>query len=164
MYVCVHVCPCICLHLLFVPYVVGCVWQPQINKYDDDDDDDDACLFVTSRNCMLASCVCPFVCLSVPAPIWSSANFSQHVARALVIISAVCLARKEKLQYFILVPASVRGIATLQCSSSARHLQSPRRSGPIAIAALFSLLLTLGNYMYTPKGIKNNNNRHQFNS
>jgi len=33
------VCPCICLHLFFVPYVVGCIWQPQINEYDDDDDD-----------------------------------------------------------------------------------------------------------------------------
>jgi len=31
-------------------------------------------------------------------------------------------------------------------------LRVPGRSGPIAIAALFSLLLTLGNY--TPKGIK----------
>jgi len=51
---------------------------------------------------------------------------------------------------FALVPASVCGIATLQCSSSTRHLRSPGRSGPIAIPALF---LTLWNY--TPKGIKN---------
>jgi len=36
---------------------------------------------------------------------------------------------------------------------SRRHLRSPGRSGPIAIAALFLLLLTFGNY--TPKDIKN---------
>jgi len=41
MYFSLHVlcvCPYICLHLFFVPYVVGCVWQPLINEYDDDDD------------------------------------------------------------------------------------------------------------------------------
>jgi len=46
---------------------------------------------------------------------------------------------------FILVPASVSGIATIQCSS-VRHLGVPGRSGPIAMPALFLLLLTLGNY------------------
>jgi len=35
---------CVYVHVyayiyFFVPYVVGCVWQPQINEYDDDDDD-----------------------------------------------------------------------------------------------------------------------------
>jgi len=65
-------------------------------------------------------------------------------------ISSVCVWRGKR--NFILVPASVCGIATTQCSSSARHLHVPGRSGPIAIAALFLLLLTLGNY--TPKGIK----------
>jgi len=51
----------------------------------------------------------------------------------------------------ILVPASVCGIATIQCSFSARHLRSPERSGPIATLALLLLHLTLGNY--TLKGI-----------
>jgi len=42
------------------------------------------------------------------------------------------------------------GIAMLKCSS-VRHLQSPRRSDPKVIPALFWLLLTLVNY--TPKDI-----------
>jgi len=41
---------------------------------------------------------------------------------------------------FILVPVSIGGIATIQCSFSARHLRSPGRCGPIAIQALFLLL------------------------
>jgi len=63
--------------------------------------------------------------------------------------SAVCLEKKEN---FILVQASVCGIATIQCSFSARNLRVPKRSWPIAIAALFLLLLILGNC--TPKGVK----------
>jgi len=58
---------------------------------------------------------------------------------------------RRRRKNFILVPASVCGIATIQCCSSAQHLRVPGRSGPIAIAAPVLLLLTLGNY--TPKGI-----------
>jgi len=76
---------------------------------------------------------------------------AQTLTRPLVIKPAVCVVGRGK-RNFILVPASVCGIATIQCSSSARHLRVLGRSGPIAIAALFLLLLTLGNY--APKGIK----------
>jgi len=61
---------------------------------------------------------------------------------------------------FILILASVRGIATIQCSSSARLLRFPGRSGPIATPALFLLLLTLGNY--TPKGMNKKTNFYLF--
>jgi len=50
-------------------------------------------------------------------------------------ISSVCVWRRKS--NFILVPASVCGIATIQCSSSGRHLRVPGWSGPIAIPALF---------------------------
>jgi len=51
-----------------------------------------------------------------------------------------------------LVPVFVCGIATIHCNSSAQHLHVPGQFGPIALAALFLLILTLRNYM--PKGIK----------
>jgi len=50
------------------------------------------------------------------------AHRPQTLSQLLVIKSAVCLARKKN---FILVPASVCGIATIHCSSSARHLHVP---------------------------------------
>jgi len=62
---------------IFVPYVVGCVWQPQINEYDDDDDDDDGTRWspmrVTNRH----------VWLTDMSAVWSTDNacLSASVAR-----------------------------------------------------------------------------------
>jgi len=41
---------------IFVPYVVGCVWQPQMNEYDDDHDDD-AIMAPTSQVVTMTSCL-----------------------------------------------------------------------------------------------------------
>jgi len=81
----------------------------------------------------------------------SSSDFISALGHKII---SVCVWRRKR--NFILVLASVCGIATIQCSSSALHLRSPGRSRPIAIPALFLLLLTLGNYK--PKSIEQEEN------
>jgi len=59
MYVCV--CPCTCLHLFFVLYVVGCVWQPQINEHDDDDEQSMAAIGYSTSRMVLINATRPTV-------------------------------------------------------------------------------------------------------